>query len=98
MQRSEYKEAQFNQLLAQVKSLPNHFNRCSNVNTIKREAEIALNAFKNFAEQYSDAVKAYNFDQRDYSNKNDLRKVCKIAKTSNYNFYITQLTQLNVCQ
>ena len=98
MQRSEYKEAQFNQLLAQVKSLPNHFNRCSNVNTIKREAEIALNAYKVFAINYNDAVNVYKINPKDYYAKKDMVKLCKIAKESNYNFYITQLNQLNVCQ
>jgi hypothetical protein len=98
MQRSEYSEAQFNQLLAQVKSLPNYFNRCSNVNTVKRESEISLNAFKNFAINYNDAVNVYKINPKDYYAKKDMVKLCKTAKESNYTFYITQLNQLNVCQ
>lgn len=98
LKRSEYSEAQFNQLLAQVKSLPNHFNRCSNVNTIKREADIALNAFKVFAINYNDAVNVYKINPKDYYAKKDMAKLCKTAKSSNYNFYINQSNQLNVCQ
>ena len=94
---SEFNEARFNQLLAQVNALPNHFNRCSNVNTVKREAEIALNTYNNFAINYNDGVKAYKINQNDYYTKNDLRRLCRIANSSKYTFYITQLTQLNVC-
>jgi hypothetical protein len=97
MLKSEYDASKFDQLLSRVKSLSNHFSSCSNVNTVKKDAENALNLFKSFAIDFIDARNAYQLDSSDGFTHNDLRKLCNLAKSNNYTYYKNQLNGLNGC-
>lgn len=95
--RGEFNAASYNKIVSEVQSLPNHFNSCSNVNSAKRDADNALNKFKNFTVDYSDALNAYQINPNDFYTLNDLRKLCKKAKQEGYANYITKLKDSNVC-
>ena len=97
MLKSEFDESKFNELLSRVTSLSNHFSSCSNVNTVKRDAENALSQFKKFVTDFKDALNAYQLDSMDSFTKNDLRNLCIRAKSNNYTYYRNQLNELNDC-
>mgnify|MGYP001084381298 CR=1 FL=1 len=97
MLKSEYDDSKFDQLLIRVKSLSNHFSSCSNVNTVKRDAENALSQFKKFVTDFKDGRNAYQHDSVDYYTLIDLRRLCDKAKSNNYTYYRNQLNELNGC-
>src|SRR6056300_1629781 len=97
MLKSEYDAFKFNQLLSRVKSLSNYFSSCSNVNTVKRDSDNALSQFKKFVTDFNDARNAYRLDPSDKYTLNDLRKLCKLAKSNNYTYYKDQLNELIGC-
>lgn len=92
-----YSENQFNQLKKEIAALPNHFSRCSNVNSVKHESESDLNTFSRFVMNYNDAMNAYQINPRDAYTLRDLRKLCSEARDKNYSYYINQFNEKNVC-
>lgn len=95
--KGEFNASSYTKLVSEVQSLPNHFNRCSNVNSAKRDADNALNTFKKFTVDYSDALNAYQINPNDFYTLNDLRKLCRKATLEGYNYYITKFRERDVC-
>jgi hypothetical protein len=95
--RAAYSENQLNQLKKEIDALPNHFSRCSNVNSVKKDAEIELNMFSSFVINFNDAMSAYQMNPKDSYTLRDLKKLCNKAKENNYSHYINELNTRNVC-
>jgi hypothetical protein len=92
----EYNEASCKRLMSQVQAVPNHFSRCSNVSSIKSEANLALQNFQTFAVNYTDAMRIYERNPRDFYTQRDLTKLNEKARNASYHFYINQLRRINV--